>query len=240
MPAELGIPRDFYKTRDVHVHFPEGAVPKDGPSAGIAIATAMLSALTGRAVRHDVAMTGEVTLRGQVLPIGGLREKTMAAKRSGIKTVIIPQAGNEKDLADIDPTVREALRFIPAETVDAVFAHVLALPKKAAAVEHLTALTPAPMQEVRHGDQSLTKRDFVLSAVKAPAFIRDGRAQVTFAGRSNVGKSSVINRLLNRKNFARGATPGKTSQINLFPHRRQNLLHRSPRLRLCQGLQGGA
>ena len=150
--AELGIPRDFYKTRDVHVHFPEGAVPKDGPSAGIAIATAMLSALTGRAVRHDVAMTGEVTLRGRVLPIGGLREKTMAAKRSGIKTVIIPK-GNEKDLADIDPTVREALRFIPAETVDAVFAHALALPKKAAAVEHLTSLTPAPMQEVRHGDQ---------------------------------------------------------------------------------------
>ena len=150
--AELGIPRDFYKTRDVHVHFPEGAVPKDGPSAGIAIATAMLSALTGRAVRNDVAMTGEVTLRGRVLPIGGLREKTMAAKRSGIKTVIIPK-GNEKDLADIDPTVREALRFIPAETVDAVFAHALALPKKAAAVEHLTSLTPAPMQEVRHGDQ---------------------------------------------------------------------------------------
>ena len=150
--AELGIPRDFYKTRDVHVHFPEGAVPKDGPSAGIAIATAMLSALTGRAVRHDVAMTGEVTLRGRVLPIGGLREKTMAAKRSGIKTVIIPK-GNEKDLADIDPTVREALRFIPAETVDAVFAHALALPKKAAAVEHLTSLTPAPLQEVRHGDQ---------------------------------------------------------------------------------------
>ena len=127
-------------------------MPKDGPSAGIAIATAMLSALTGRAVRHDVAMTGEVTLRGRVLPIGGLREKTMAAKRSGIKTVIIPK-GNEKDLADIDPTVREALRFIPAETVDAVFVHALALPKKAAAVEHLTALTPAPMQEVRHGDQ---------------------------------------------------------------------------------------
>ncbi len=150
--AELGIPRDFYKTKDVHVHFPEGAVPKDGPSAGIAIATAMLSALTGRPVRHDVAMTGEVTLRGRVLPIGGLREKTMAAKRSGIKTVIIPK-GNEKDLADIDPAVREALRFIPAETVDAVFAHALALPKKAAAVEHLASLTPAPIQEVRHGDQ---------------------------------------------------------------------------------------
>ena len=149
---ELGIAPDFYKTKDIHVHFPEGAVPKDGPSAGIAIATAMLSALTGRAVRHDVAMTGEVTLRGRVLPIGGLREKTMAAKRSGIKTVIIPKE-NLKDLADIDPAVREALRFIPAETVDAVFAHALTLPKKEAAVEHLTVMAGTAMQEVRHGDQ---------------------------------------------------------------------------------------
>ena len=150
--AELGIAPDFYKTKDIHVHFPEGAVPKDGPSAGIAIATAMLSALTGRAVRHDVAMTGEVTLRGRVLPIGGLREKTMAAKRSGIRTVIIPRE-NEKDLADIDPAVREALRFITAETVDAVFAHALTLPKKEAAVEHLAVMGSPAMQEVRHGDQ---------------------------------------------------------------------------------------
>ena len=149
---ELGIAPDFYKTKDIHVHFPEGAVPKDGPSAGIAITTAMLSALTGRAVRHDVAMTGEVTLRGRVLPIGGLREKTMAAKRSGIRTVIIPKE-NQKDLADIDPAVREALRFVTAETVDAVFAHALTLPKKEAAVEHLTVMAGTAMQEVRHGDQ---------------------------------------------------------------------------------------
>ncbi len=149
---ELGIAPDFYKAKDIHVHFPEGAVPKDGPSAGIAIATAMLSALTGRAVRHDVAMTGEVTLRGRVLPIGGLREKTMAAKRSGIRTVIIPKE-NQKDLADIDPAVREALRFVTAETVDAVFAHALTLPKKEAAVEHLTVMAGTAMQEVRHGDQ---------------------------------------------------------------------------------------
>ena len=97
--AELGIAPDFYKTKDIHVHFPEGAVPKDGPSAGIAIATAMLSALTGRAVRHDVAMTGEVTLRGRVLPIGGLREKNKAAKSSGIRIVIITRE-KEKDLGD--------------------------------------------------------------------------------------------------------------------------------------------
>ena len=149
---ELGIATDFYKTKDIHVHFPEGAVPKDGPSAGIAITTAMLSALTGRAVRHDVAMTGEVTLRGRVLPIGGLREKTMAAKRNGITTVIIPKE-NEKDLADIDPAVRAALRFVTAETVDAVFAHALTLPKKEAAVEHLAVIGSPVMQEVRHGDQ---------------------------------------------------------------------------------------
>ena len=126
--AELGIEADFYKTKDIHIHFPEGAVPKDGPAAGIAITTALLSALTGRAVRHDVAMTGEVTLRGRVMPIGGLREKTMAALRAGLHTVIVPQE-NEKDLDDIDQSVRARLRFVPVETVDAVFAEALVLPE---------------------------------------------------------------------------------------------------------------
>ena len=126
--AELGIEPEFYKNKDIHIHFPEGAVPKDGPSAGIAITTALLSALTGRAVRHDVAMTGEVTLRGRVMPIGGLREKTMAALRAGLHTVIVPQE-NEKDLDDIDRSVRERLHFVPVETVDAVFAEALVLPE---------------------------------------------------------------------------------------------------------------
>ena len=125
--TELGIDPDFYKTKDIHIHFPEGAVPKDGPSAGIAITTALLSALTDRAVRHDVAMTGEVTIRGRVMPIGGLREKTMAALRAGLRTVILPKE-NEKDLDDIDQSVRERLRFVPVETVDAVFAESLVLP----------------------------------------------------------------------------------------------------------------
>lgn len=122
--AVLGIEADFYKTKDIHVHFPEGAVPKDGPSAGIAVTTAMLSALTGRKVRAGVAMTGEVTLRGRVLPIGGLKEKTMAALRNGIGTVLIP-ADNVRDLEEIDQTVRAALRFVPVAAVDEVFAAAL-------------------------------------------------------------------------------------------------------------------
>lgn len=125
--AQLGLPEDFYKTHDVHVHFPEGAVPKDGPSAGIAIVTAMLSAFTGASVRPGLAMTGEVTLRGRVLPIGGLREKSMAALRNGIRTVLIP-AENEKDLADIDQTVRAQLRFIPVSQVDQVLTQALETP----------------------------------------------------------------------------------------------------------------
>ena len=121
---QWGLEKDFYKTKDIHVHFPEGAVPKDGPSAGITITTAMLSALTGIPVKGALAMTGEVTLRGRVLPIGGLKEKTMAAMRNGIKTVIIP-ADNVKDLEEIDQTVRGALQFVPAEHVDTVLAQAL-------------------------------------------------------------------------------------------------------------------
>lgn len=114
---KLGIDREFYKNCDIHVHFPEGAVPKDGPSAGVTTCVALVSALTGRPVRHDVAMTGEITLRGRVLPIGGLREKTMAALRGGIKTVIIP-AENEPDLDEIDQAVRAKLSFIPVSYAD--------------------------------------------------------------------------------------------------------------------------
>ena len=117
--ATLGIAADFYKTKDIHVHFPEGAVPKDGPSAGVTVCTAIVSALTGTTVRRDVAMTGEISLRGRVLPIGGLKEKTMAALRHGIRTVIIPK-DNERDLAEIDQTVRKALNFVTAQTVETV------------------------------------------------------------------------------------------------------------------------
>ena len=116
---KLGVPADFYKTKDIHVHFPEGAVPKDGPSAGVTVCTAMVSALTGTTVRRDIAMTGEISLRGRVMRIGGLKEKTMAALRHGIRTVIIPQE-NERDLEEIDQTVRRRLNFISAQTMDTV------------------------------------------------------------------------------------------------------------------------
>jgi len=115
----LGVKTDFYKTCDIHVHFPEGAVPKDGPSAGVTVCTAIVSALTEVTVRRDVAMTGEISIRGRVLPIGGLKEKTMAALRHGVKTVIIPK-DNERDLQEIDPMVRNSLNFISAQTIDTV------------------------------------------------------------------------------------------------------------------------
>ena len=123
---KLHIAPDFYKTKDIHVHFPEGAVPKDGPSAGITVCTAMVSALTNIPVRRDIAMTGEISIRGRVLAIGGLREKTMAALRHGIHTVIIPR-DNEKDLSEIDQTVRRALNFIPVDHVDEVLQDALEL-----------------------------------------------------------------------------------------------------------------
>ena len=126
---KLGIAPDFYKTKDIHVHFPEGAVPKDGPSAGVTVCTAIVSALSGVTVRRDVAMTGEITLRGRVMRIGGLKEKTMAALRHGVHTVIIPR-DNERDLEEIDQTVRRQLNFVSAETVDTVLQTALNLPSR--------------------------------------------------------------------------------------------------------------
>lgn len=122
--ACYNIPADFYKTKDIHVHFPEGAVPKDGPSAGITICTALVSALTGAPVRRDIAMTGEISIRGRVMAIGGLKEKTMAALRHGVKTVIIPQ-DNVKHLEEIDQTVRSRLNFIPVKDADTVISTAL-------------------------------------------------------------------------------------------------------------------
>ena len=122
--AEYGIEADFYQKKDIHIHFPEGAVPKDGPSAGVTMVTALVSALTGRAVRRDVAMTGEISLRGKVLPIGGLKEKTMAAYSAGVIDVLIPE-DNMQNLEDIDPTAKEALHFIPCKSISDVLSATL-------------------------------------------------------------------------------------------------------------------
>ena len=141
---EFGIADDFYKTKDIHVHFPEGAIPKDGPSAGVTVCTAIVSALTGAPVRRDIAMTGEISIRGRVLPIGGLKEKTMAALRRGIKTVIIPQ-DNEKDLEEIDQTVRRALQFITVEHADAVIDAAVLLNAPACAGQPRTEMDKLPL-----------------------------------------------------------------------------------------------
>jgi ATP-dependent Lon protease len=125
--AELGIPADFHKTKDIHIHIPAGATPKDGPSAGIAIATAVVSALSGVPVRGDVAMTGEITLRGRVLPIGGVKEKAVGAHRSGVSHVLLPKA-NVRDLEDVPAEVKDAITFHLVETMDQVLALGLRTP----------------------------------------------------------------------------------------------------------------
>ncbi len=142
LAEKYGIDPAFYKNKDIHVHAPEGAVPKDGPSAGVTLTTALISALSGTPVRRDVAMTGEITLRGKVLPIGGLKEKTMAAYRAGIKTVCIPKE-NESDLEEIDDKVRENIKFVIAEGISTVLETALVLPNCGA----LNAVDSAPKKK---------------------------------------------------------------------------------------------
>src|SRR6201746_2627061 len=120
----FGIEPPLFDRRDIHVHVPEGATPKDGPSAGVAMATAIVSIMTGIPIRHDVAMTGEITLRGRVLPIGGLKEKLLAAARGGIKTVLIPE-DNAKDLTEISDAIKGGMNIIPVAKMDEVIANAL-------------------------------------------------------------------------------------------------------------------
>ncbi|MCI7146169.1 MAG: endopeptidase La, partial [Clostridiales bacterium] len=122
--GKLGIEEDFYEKYDLHIHIPEGATPKDGPSAGVTMCTAVISTLTGIPVRKDVAMTGEITLRGKVLPVGGIREKVMAAHRAGIRKVLIP-AENEPDIQDIPEAVRDEMEFVLLNNVEDALKQVL-------------------------------------------------------------------------------------------------------------------
>jgi ATP-dependent Lon protease len=141
-----GIKPSIFSKKDIHVHLPEGAVPKDGPSAGIGMVTAMISTLTGIPVNREIAMTGEVTLRGRVLPIGGLKEKLLAALRGGIKTVAIPEE-NEKDLADIPANIRDGLEIIPVSHVDEVLALALTspmMPIEWSDADEIIATDPSP------------------------------------------------------------------------------------------------
>ncbi len=139
--AALGLPREFYRNLDLHLHVPEGAIPKDGPSAGITMATALASALSGIAVRRDIAMTGEITLRGKVLPIGGLKEKLLAAQRAGIFEVILPSA-NEKDIADLPEALRSAMKMHFVDQMDEVLSIALAAPLHP--IDESAALLPIP------------------------------------------------------------------------------------------------
>jgi ATP-dependent Lon protease len=151
--ARLGIKADAFEKCDIHVHVPEGATPKDGPSAGIAMTTALVSTLTGIPVRSDVAMTGEITLRGEVLAIGGLKEKLLAAHRGGIKTVLIPEE-NVKDLAEIPDNAKNSLEIIPVKWIDQVLQNALTrvpqpLPEEPAVIA-ANADDPAAAANVKH------------------------------------------------------------------------------------------
>ncbi len=151
LATKYNIDTEFYKNKDIHVHAPEGAVPKDGPSAGVTLTTALVSALSGIPVRRDVAMTGEITLRGKVLAIGGLKEKTMAAYRAGIKTVCIPKE-NEPDIDELDDVVKQNIRFVVAEDISTVLDAALAVPnvspKKKGSMKKKTINTELPEKKI--------------------------------------------------------------------------------------------
>ena len=146
---QLGIPKNFNRRTDVHVHVPEGAIPKDGPSAGITITTALVSTLANIATRRDVAMTGEMTLRGKVLPIGGVKEKVLAAHRAGLKTIILPK-DNEKDLADIPKNILDTLDLYMVDSIDEVLKVALAEPMRPNLTSDDTVDQPTTSEGITH------------------------------------------------------------------------------------------
>jgi ATP-dependent Lon protease len=150
----FGIEPPLFDKRDIHVHVPEGATPKDGPSAGVAMVTAIVSVMTGIPVHRDVAMTGEITLRGRVLPIGGLKEKLLAAARGGMKTVLIPEE-NAKDLTEISDSIKKGLEIIPVTRMDEVIAHALVRkPEPITWDDAKAAATPAAVETPADEDGS--------------------------------------------------------------------------------------
>ena len=153
----LGIVPDFYATNDVHFHVPEGATPKDGPSAGVGMCTAMVSALTGIPVKASVAMTGEITLRGEVLPIGGLKEKLLAALRGGIKQVVIPKE-NERELAEIPANIAQQLEIKPVRWIDEVFEIALLRMPEPLPVAEASSTTPAKEKPASDEDGDVLRR----------------------------------------------------------------------------------
>jgi ATP-dependent Lon protease len=150
-----GIPEGFHQKLDVHIHVPEGATPKDGPSAGVGMCSALVSALTDIPVKSDVAMTGEITLRGEILPIGGLKEKLLAAHRGGISTVLIPEE-NEKDLVEIPKNIKDKLTIVPVKWIDQVMEHALVhLPLPKAALKSDKSESKSPPDEPKSEDAVL-------------------------------------------------------------------------------------
>ena len=241
--AHLPMPAEFFEQHDIHVHVPEGAIPKDGPSAGITMATALLSAVTGVPVRQDLAMTGEITLRGKVLPVGGIKDKMLAAYRAGIREVILP-VENEKDLEDIPEDVRSVMQFHLVKEMDEVDRPG---PDRAAADGEQPVGggwrhgTPAARQVAHQSTHATSKASTLRATVadhrKGP---RDPFPQVAFAGRSNVGKSSLLNTLLGTTLAAVSKQPGKTRTINYYLVNQTVLLRRPAGLRLRQARTGGA
>jgi ATP-dependent Lon protease len=146
---DLGLAKDWNRKHDVHIHVPEGAIPKDGPSAGITIATALVSALARVPTRRDVAMTGEITLRGKVLPIGGLKEKVLAAHRAGVRTLVLPK-DNEKDLADIPKNVLDVMNVYLVQTMDEVLKTALAEPLPGPIAPVAEDVVDAPDDTITH------------------------------------------------------------------------------------------